>query len=77
MRLEARKSFSCALSVTLGADGTGACGRGHVEGQDSSWGEPNLISDFLQEIVIRAVSLSAASTQKLLALNSIVRRLAA
>jgi hypothetical protein len=28
--------------------GTGACGRGHAEAQDCSWGELNLTSDFLQ-----------------------------
>jgi hypothetical protein len=27
---------------------TGACGRGHAEAQDCSWGKLNLISDFLQ-----------------------------
>jgi hypothetical protein len=25
----------------------------HAEGQDCSWGELNLVSDFLQEIVVR------------------------
>jgi hypothetical protein len=46
------ESFSCALSVGLRGGGTGACGRGHMEGQDCSWSELNQISDFLQEIVI-------------------------
>jgi hypothetical protein len=37
--------------------GTGACGRGHAEAQDCSWGKLNLVSDFLQWIVVRAVPL--------------------
>jgi hypothetical protein len=54
-RLEARKSFSRALSVRLRVAGTEAYGRGHVEGPDCSSGKLNPVSDFLQEIVIRGV----------------------
>jgi hypothetical protein len=46
-----------------------ACGLGHAEAQDCSWGERNLASDFLQEIVIRAMPL-AASIQTQLALGA-------
>ena len=33
--------------------GTGACGRGHAEAQDCSRAKLTLVSDFLQEIVVR------------------------
>ena len=32
-----------------------ACGRGHAEAPDCSWGKLTLVSDFLQPIVVRAV----------------------
>jgi hypothetical protein len=55
------KDFSLAeffLRLFHGLRGaaTGARGRGHAEAQDCSWGELNLVSAFLQEIVIRGVS---------------------
>jgi hypothetical protein len=45
------ENFSRALLRGARPAGTGACGRGHAEAQDCSWGKLNLISDFLQEIV--------------------------
>jgi hypothetical protein len=54
-RLEAGKLFSRAFSLALRGAGTGACGRGHAEAQDFLWGKLTLASDFLQEIVVRAV----------------------
>jgi hypothetical protein len=39
----------------LRAAGTGACVRGHAEAQDCSRSNLNLISDFLQQIVVRAL----------------------
>jgi hypothetical protein len=49
------KNFSPSFSLALRGAGTGACGRGHAEGQDCSWGKLNLVSIFWQEIVVRAV----------------------
>jgi hypothetical protein len=57
-RLEAGKLFSRAFSLTLRGAGTGACGRGHAEGQDCSRGKLNQISDFLQEIVVQPTSFA-------------------
>jgi hypothetical protein len=43
-------NFSRALLRGARSAGTGACGRGHAEAQDCSWGKLNLVSDFLQAI---------------------------
>src|SRR6202050_1423257 len=48
------KGFLGASSVARGA-GRRARGRGHAEAQNCSWGTLNLVSDFLQESVVRAV----------------------
>jgi hypothetical protein len=37
-----------ALFLAFAAPGTGASGRGHAEGQFGSWGNLNVVSDFLQ-----------------------------
>jgi len=68
-----RKNISRALCRGGRSAGTGACGPGHAEAQDCSWGKLSLVSDFLQEIVVRAVpfrppqsksrSLEAASSK--------------
>ena len=47
--------------------GTGACGRGHAEAQACSWGKLNLVSDFRQWFVVRAVSFRPPSIQNRLA----------
>src|SRR5271154_6885330 len=52
--LEAGKLFSPPFFTGVRSAGTGACGRGHAEAQDYSSGKLNLISDFLQGIVLRA-----------------------
>jgi hypothetical protein len=57
-----RKKNLAPFSLALRGAGTGACGRGHAEAQDCSWGKLKLVSDFLQEILVRA-ALSAASIQ--------------
>jgi hypothetical protein len=36
--------------------GTGVCGRGHAEAQNCSWGKLNLVSAFLQLIIVRAIA---------------------
>jgi hypothetical protein len=51
-RLLAGRIFPRAFSARAG---TGACDRGDAKAQDCSWGKLNSISDFLQEIVVRAV----------------------
>jgi hypothetical protein len=48
------KFFLVVLS-DVRSPGGGAGGRGHTEGQDYSSRKSNLISDFLQTIVVRAV----------------------
>jgi hypothetical protein len=58
------KYFSPSFSLALRGAGTGACGRGHAEGQDCSWGKLNLVSDFLARNCRPRRSLSAASIQK-------------
>ena len=52
-RLEAGKLYSRAFSLAFAAPGREPVGRGHAEAQDCSWGKLNLISDFLQGIVVR------------------------
>ena len=51
-----RKFFSWAFPGVERGGGTGACDRGHAEERNCSWGEVNLASDFLQGIVVPAVS---------------------
>jgi hypothetical protein len=52
---EARKPFSRAFSPALKSAGMGAAFATTRKRQDCSWGKLNLISDFLQGIVIRLV----------------------
>jgi hypothetical protein len=41
--------------------GNGSCGRGRAETQDCSWGKLNLISNFLQEFVVRPLPFGRQS----------------
>jgi hypothetical protein len=41
-------------ALALRGAGTGAHGRGNAEVQDCSWGELTLVSDFLQDIAVKA-----------------------
>jgi hypothetical protein len=50
-----RGIFFSALFRGVTSAGKGARGRGHAEAQDCSWRKLNSVSDFLQEIVVRAV----------------------
>jgi hypothetical protein len=59
-RLVAGKIFlaSCSAGKT---HRNGSCGRGHAETQDCSWGKLNLISNFLQEFVVRPLPFGRQS----------------
>jgi hypothetical protein len=50
---ESSETFFTRFLPGVGAAGTGACGRGHAETQDFSWGKLTLDSDFQQEIAVR------------------------
>jgi hypothetical protein len=60
MLLEAEKLFSQLFSLASKGAKTGAYGRGHTEGQDCSVGKLNPLSDFLQEVVVRALPFGRA-----------------
>jgi hypothetical protein len=67
--LGAGKLFSQPFSLAFAAPGREPGGRGHPEAQECSCRKLSLISEFLQQIVVRAVLFRPASIQNQLALE--------